>query len=247
MSIIYWILLSTISMSLISFIGITALSLKERYVKILVPILVALSAGALIGGAFFHLIPESIAFFQIEKAFIYMLTGFVLFFIIEHYLNWRHCHYEECETHTFAHMNLFGEAIHNFIDGLVISAAFIASIPVGISTTIAVAVHEIPQEFGDFGVLIHGGFKKNKALFYNFLASLTAILGGIIGYFFSSITSLSLSILLPIAAGGFIYVGASDLVPEIRKETQIKKSTTNLIVFICGIAIMYLLKILLEI
>jgi len=247
MNTLVWILLSTIIISAISLVGMITLGLNEKSLKKLILFLVSLSAGALIGGAFLHLIPEALLAFQANTVFILVLAGFGLFFCVEHYLKWRHCHKKECEIHTFAHMSLFGESIHNLIDGLIIAAAFVASIPIGIATTIAVAVHEIPQELGDFGVLVHGGYKTSRALLLNFLVALTVIIGGIIGYFFSSMTQMSISSLLPIAAGGFIYVGASDLIPEIRKELNIKTSTFHLITFIIGVIIMYLLKFLVAI
>lgn len=243
MKTLIWILLSTVIISVISLAGITTLALKERSLKKLILLLVALSAGTLIGGAFLHLIPESLLFYKSQTVFILVIAGFVLFFCVEHYMKWRHCHEKECKVHSFAQMNMLGESIHNFIDGLILAAAFITSVPVGIIATIAVAVHEIPQEFGDFAILVHAGYKKRKALFLNFLIALTAILGGTFGYFFASMTAISLAALLPIAAGGFIYVGASDLIPEIRKEQNIRKSTTYLITFMIGILLMYVLKL----
>ena len=247
MRIILWIFFSTIIVSIISLIGVITLGMKSKSLKNLIMILVSLSAGALIGGAFIHLIPESLNSLEQKSVFVYVLGGFILFFVTERVLKWRHCHDKKCKIHTFAYMNLFGEAIHNFIDGIIIAAAFITSIPLGISATIAVAMHEIPQELGDFGVLIHGGYKKSQAILLNFLIALTAIAGGIFGYLAHSVAQLSLGALLPIAAGGFIYIGASDLIPEIRKEENMKKAIIHIIIFITGIALMYLLKTLLEI
>jgi len=233
------ILLATFLVSLISFIGILTLSLKEKILNKIILILVALSAGALIGTAFLHLIPESLKILSPSTTFPYVISGFILFFFIENILQWRHCHKGHCDIHSFAYMNIFGEAIHNFLDGLIIASAFIVNIPLGITTTLAVALHEIPQEIGDFGVLVHGGFKKSKAILINFLVALTAILGGLVGYFLHSISQISISILLPIAAGGFIYIAASDLIPEIRKEMNVKKSILSFIVFVVGILIVY--------
>ena len=247
METLYWILLSTILISLISLVGIMTLGLRENYLRSLIMLLVSLSAGTLIGGAFVHLIPESLTFFKSEVIFAYVLVGFIAFFIVEHVLKWRHCHEKECEIHTFAHMSLFGEALHNLIDGIVIAAAFIISVPIGISTSLAVAMHELPQEFGDFGILIHGGYKKSKALLYNFLIALTAIAGGLFGYWAYSLAQLSMTALLPIAAGGFIYIGASDLIPEIRKVKDIKKATIHLFAFIAGIALMYILRLFVKV
>ncbi len=242
MTALLWILISTFLVSLIAFVGILALMLKEKLLEKILLILVALSAGALMGGAFLHLIPETIEKFESSDIFIYVLSGFALFFFIEKILHWRHCHKRKCSVHTFAYMNLFGDAVHNFIDGLIIAASFVTSIPLGIATTLAVALHEIPQEIGDFGVLVYGGFKKMKALFWNFICAITAILGGIFGYFLSSYMGNFILLLLPFAAGGFIYIAASDLIPEIRKETDLKKSLLVFGTFIIGIVIMFAVK-----
>jgi zinc and cadmium transporter len=251
------ILLATFAISLISFIGVIALSLKDAILNKILLILVSLSAGALMGGAFLHLIPEAIekASHEISEhaehghveipseIFIYVLTGFILFFILEKVLHWRHCHKGKCDVHTFHYMNLVGDSIHNFIDGLILAASFVTSMELGITTTVAIAAHEIPQEIGDFGVLIYGGFKKKKAILLNFIVALTAVAGGIAGYFISKSIGEAVTFLIPFAAGGFIYIAATDLVPEIKKELDIKKSLATMIVFICGILIMWIIKI----
>ena len=237
MEALFSILISTFLVSLISFIGILFLLLKENLINKILMVLVSLSAGVLIGTAFLHLIPESLEKFN-QNAFIYVLIGFSLFFLIEKILHWRHCHDAKCKIHSFAYMNLFGEAIHNFIDGLIIAASFITNFSLGISASLAIALHEIPQELSDFGVLIYGGFTKLKALFLNFLIALTAVAGGLIGYYFLS--SELIKFLLPFAAGGFIYIAASDLIPELRKELDIKKAFLNFGIFILGIILMYL-------
>lgn len=244
MGVLTWIILSTLAISLISFVGVFTLSLNKKLFDKIVLALVALSAGALMGGAFLHLIPEAIAMSGGYDVLMFVLIGFVIFFMVEKVLHWRHCHKGECDKHSFAYMNLFGEGIHNFIDGLIIAASFVAAVPLGIITTIAVAMHEIPQEIGDFGVLIHGGFKRGKALMLNFLVALFAILGGIIGYFLSSSIENVMVFLVSLAAGGFIYIGASDLIPEIRKETDFGKSMVVFVVFLIGILIMYSLRFL---
>ena len=246
MSTLMWVLGGTIFISLISFVGVLTLMLKERILGRILLVLVSLSAGALMGGAFLHLMPEAIEESTAEAVLIYTLVGFAFFFLVEKLLHWRHCHKEHCEVHTFAYMNLIGDGIHNFIDGLILAASFMTSIPVGIATTFAVALHEIPQEFGDFGVLIYGGFKKGKALFMNFLCALTAVLGGLIGYvLFSEVESYKL-FLLPIAAGGFLYIASSDLIPELRKEKDLRKSMVTFAVFSFGIVLMYVLKVILH-
>ena len=191
------------------------------------------------GGAFLHLLPESVELSEGLDVFLFVLVGFALFFLIEKVLHWRHCHKGECQVHTFTYMNLIGDSIHNFIDGLIMATSFVISIPLGMTTTMAIALHEIPQEIGDFGVLIYGGFTKKKALILNFLTALTAVLGGLIGFFISNMVENVKLFILPFAAGGFLYIAASDLIPEIRKETSLKKSMIYFGIFILGIFIMY--------
>lgn len=206
--------------------------------------LVALSAGALIAAAFLHLLPEAISEYHSQYTFPYALAGFTIFFFIEKILHWHHCHKTDCKVHTFVYMNLLGEIVHNFIDGLIIAAGFIVSIPLGITTTLAVILHEIPQEIGDFGVLVYGGFTKWRAVLLNFIVALTAISGGLVGYFFFGKTETAITFLLPFAAGGFIYIAASDLFPELRKETNTKKSFFSFIIVLLGILIIYSLKLI---
>ncbi|MEM4271760.1 MAG: ZIP family metal transporter [Candidatus Pacearchaeota archaeon] len=243
MSVLFYIIISTFLISLIAFIGIITFALREKLLEKLLLVLVALSAGALMGGAFLHLIPEAIERFTIASVFIYLLIGFSLFFLIEKVLHWRHCHKGKCKIHSFAHMNLIGESVHNFIDGLIIAASFVINLPLGIASTIAVAMHEIPQEIGDFGVLVYGGYKKGKALMLNFFVALSVVLGGIFGYFFLEQVNALTGFLIPFAAGGFIYIAASDLIPELRRETEIDKSLTTFGVFIIGLAIMLVVRV----
>ncbi|MBD3249438.1 hypothetical protein GF336_05315 [Candidatus Woesearchaeota archaeon] len=140
--------------------------------------------------------------------------------MIEKFLHWHHCHKGKCDIHTFTYMNLIGDGVHNFIDGLIIAASFSVDISFGVITTIAVIAHEIPQEIGDFGVLVYGGFGRLKALAFNFLSAVTAIIGAVIGYLISGSVEGFVPFLLPFAAGGFIYIAASDLVPELHKESD---------------------------
>ena len=173
------ILVATFAVSLISFIGIFTFSLKQELLNKTLLVLVAFSAGALIGGAFLHLLPEAI-----EKAgaslgvFLYLLLGFCLFFILEQFMHWRHEHGNVHAAQPFSFLILISDSVHNFIDGLVIAAAFIVSFPVGVAATLAVALHEIPQELGDFAVLIYGGFSKRRALTFNYISAVAAVLGG---------------------------------------------------------------------
>lgn len=236
------ILISTFVVSIISLIGVVTLAIQERFLKTILFFLVAFSAGALLGGAFLHLIPEAIEKTDPAKVFTFVTAGFVLFFILEKYLFWHHCHDGVCGVHAFTYLNLIGDGVHNFMDGMVIAAGFAGSVSLGVFTTILVIVHEIPQELGDFGVLVYGGFSKRKALFYNFLSALTAFGGALVGYFLSNRIAGFSYILLALTAGGFIYIASADLIPEIHKETNLKKSIFSLVFFVFGIVLMYILK-----
>ncbi len=238
-----YILLATFIVSLISFVGVICLALKENILNKILLVLIGLSAGALMGGAFLHLLPEAVEKSTGLDVYLFVLTGFILFFLIEKVLHWRHCHKGECDVHTFQYMNLVGDSIHNFIDGMIMAASFVVSVPLGITTTIAISTHEIPQEIGDFGVLLYGGFSKRRAITLNFVVALTAVLGGIVGYFVSNLIENIVLFILPFAAGGFIYIAATDLVPEIRKELDMRKYMATLLVFICGILIMWVTKV----
>lgn len=237
------ILISTILVSLIAFIGVFTLALKKKLLNKILIILVGFSAGALIGGAFLHLLPESLEKSESFTVFVYLIIGFVLFFLIERILFWRHCHKGVCKIHSFTYMSLIGDSVHNFIDGLVIAAAFLTNITLGWVTTLAIIFHEVPQEIGDFGVLVYGGFKRITALFFNYLTAITAILGGIVGYLLHSYIQGMTIFLLPFAAGGFIYIASSDLIPELHKEANLKKSLLSFIFFLIGVLLMALLKL----
>jgi len=239
-----YIFLATFIVSLISFVGVVTLALNDKILNKILLVLIGLSAGALMGGAFLHLLPEAVEKSTGLNVYLFVLVGFILFFLIEKVLHWRHCHKGGCDVHTFHYMNLVGDSIHNFIDGLIMAASFVVSIPLGITTTIAIATHEIPQEIGDFGVLLYGGFSKKRAIMLNFVVALTAVLGGIVGYFVSNLIENIVVFILPFAAGGFIYIAATDLVPEIRKELDMKKYMATLLVFICGILIMWVTKVI---
>lgn len=247
-SVWFYSLLSVFLVSLISFVGIFTLSIKAEKLKSILIYLLAFSAGALLGDTFIHLLPEVVeetgGFGFLTSGMV--LGGMVLFFVIEKFIHWQHCHMPigKEHTHPFAYMNLVGDGIHNFIDGLIIAASFIVSLPVGIATTLAVLLHEIPQEIGDFGVLLHGGFTRGKALALNFLSGIAAILGTLTGLALNgSIENLQF-ILLPLAAGGFIYIAGADLIPELHKETKMGRSILQLIFFILGIGVMLLLLLL---
>ena len=250
MTLIY-IIIATFLVSIISFIGVLTLFLKGQLLNKILLVLVSLSAGALIGGAFLHLLPEAIMEVGLEegeilKVFLFVLFGFSIFFILEQFINWHHHHdCVSCEkVAPFSYLILISDAIHNLIDGFVIAASFIVSFPVGVVTVLAVVLHEIPQEIGDFGVLVYGGMKKTRALFLNFLSGLLAVLGGVLGFFLSTKMGDSIIYLLPFAAGNFIYIASSDLIPEIKQKESLQKSLAYFLVFLIGIFLMFFLKLI---
>jgi len=208
---------------------------------------VSFSVGGLFGDALIHLIPEAMkeaGGFELNMS-LCILFGLISSFIMEKFLQWRHCHIPTSteHPHPFAYMNLFGDALHNFIDGLLIAGSYLAtgSLQVGIATTLAVIFHEIPQEIGDFGVLVYGGFSRSKALLFNFLSAITAIIGALVFLSLSPYIREYTIYLLPFAAGEFIYIAGSDLVPELHKETNPSKSTLQLIALIFGLVVIFLL------
>ncbi len=240
-------ILSVFIVSLISLIGIFTLGIKQDRLKTILIYLISFSAGALFGDAFVHLLPELIEEQGLNiLSGILIILGILIFFILEKFVHWQHCHMPICENHvhSFAYMNLVGDSLHNFIDGLVIATSYIVSVQVGFATTVAVLLHEIPQEIGDFGIMLHGGFSRLKALALNFVTALTAVLGAVIGLILNNSVSNLKLIILPIAIGGFIYIAGSDLIPELHKETNIKRSIIQIITFIIGVLIMLSLLLL---
>lgn len=236
------IFLSVFLVSIVSLIGIFFIFLKKQTLDNLLLFLVSLSVGSLLGGAFLHLIPEAFerTGFSLSISF-FVLAGIVIFFIIENFIRWRHCHIQTSKSHPhpLGTMNIIGDGIHNFIDGLVIAAAYFINIPLGIVTTLAVITHEIPQEIGDFGVLLYAGYSKKRALLFNFLSALMAVIGAIIGILFSQNSMVFELIIVPLAAGGFLYIAGSDLIPEIHKNQKKNFPLKNLIGILLGILIMY--------
>lgn len=238
-------LLAVLIVSLLSFSGALVLFLKKDALKNILLVLVAFSTGALLGDAFIHLIPEAVrdkGEFNAEIS-ILIFAGILLFFILEKFLRWRHCHDIDCEIHPthLGTMNLIGDGFHNFFDGVLIAASFMVSAPLGIATTIAVIAHEIPQELGDFGVLLHSGYTKTKALWANFWMACIAIIGALLTLIVGESVGNIEKFIVPITAGGFIYIALSGLVPELHKEQGIKRSFTQLIVIIAGLGVMYIL------
>ena len=235
-------ILSVAVVSLIALIGIFTLSIKNSSLKKIVIHFLSFSAGALLGDVFIHLLPEIVQEYGFTfRISIFVLVGILISFLIEKIIHWNHCHHttkEKNNIHPVAYLNLIGDAVHNLLDGIIIGASYLVNIPVGMATTIAVIFHEIPQEIGDFGVLIHGGFSKSKALLLNFLTGLTSVIGAILALLIGSYVNSITLILIPIAAGNFIYIASSDLIPELHKETRLRHSLVQLLMFIFGILVM---------
>jgi zinc and cadmium transporter len=244
------IILATVVVSLFSLAGIYALSLKEKTLHKILLVLVAFSAGSILGAAYFDLLPEAIEFFEQESVvFIYITLGFVSFFFLERFIYWYHGHPHEADisaeladraaTKSFAYLNLIGDGIHNFVDGMVIAASFLIGFSVGLATTVAVILHELPQEMGDYGILVYAGFKRGKAMLLNFVVALIVVLGGISAVFFIETIEALSGLLIALAAGGFIYLAASELIPELHGEKSFKKSAVQFFVFILGIVLIW--------
>ena len=236
--------ISVIIVSFVSFVGVFSLTLKDDFVKKYIGLFISLAVGALLGDSFIHLIPETF-----EKSSgptltgLLIIIGILIFFILEKFLHWHH-HGEdkdEPDIHPVGKLLLFTDGFHNFIDGIIIGVSFLVSIPVGIATTLAVILHEITLEVGDFAVLLHSGYEKKRALWLNFLSALTAVAGTIIALIFGNIAETFTIWILPIAAGGFIYIAVGDLLPELKKESGLVDSLKQIFGLLAGIAIMIFL------
>ena len=243
---IYWYTFGGIFLiSLVSFVGVFFLFLSHERMNRLIMLLVSFSAGTMLGDAAIHLLPEMTILTENSiTGWYWFLIGILIFFVLEKIVHWHHCHNdEECEHRkTFGVMNLVGDGMHNFIDGAVLAGAFLTNFALGFATLIAIIAHEIPQEIGDFGVLLHAGYERKKALLFNFLSALLAFLGAFMTFaLYNRIDNLS-SYLLPLTAGGFVYIATGDLLPELKKDTALHKSALQLAGILAGIGLMILLK-----
>ncbi|MFH1594667.1 MAG: ZIP family metal transporter [Candidatus Omnitrophota bacterium] len=240
-----YILASVIITSAISLIGVLTIGVKNNLFERFLVLIVGFAAGGMIGGAFLHLLPEALELGGGDRVFLYALVGFTVFFIMERYFHWRHCHDDNCEVHPFTYLNLAGDGLHNFTDGIIIAASFVTDVRLGVVTTLAVIFHEIPQEIGDFGILVYGGFSKRKALLLNFLCALFSVIGAILGYALSTMMENTAFFFISFTAGGFIYIAACDLIPELHRQKNAKRSNAALAAFIAGLVFMALAKTLL--
>lgn len=238
-------LISVIIVSLISLVGISTLALQKELLNKILFYLVSFSVGALLGDVFIHIIPEIAEEGGAAAMGIYILIGIIGFFILERFVLWHQSHAEHTEqVHSVVYLTIFGDALHNFLDGMAIAASFLVSPALGIATSIAVIFHEIPQEIGQFAILIHGGWSTKKALLYNFVSALTAILGAIVVLLLATNIEGITMPLLAISAASFIYIALSDLIPELHRESGAKKSVIQLVWMIVGILVMASLLLL---
>ncbi len=239
MDVFFWIFGILLINTLIGGAGILSLWVVKKNLRRIAFLLMSFAAGNLLGGAFFHLLVHSLEEVDAELVFVSALSGFLVFFIFENYLHFHRC--AECKIHPYTYTVLIGDAIHNIFDGIVVAITFLLSIPLGIATSIAILMHEIPQELGIFGVMVHSGQDKKKSILYPLLAQSTSIIGGILGYAFSSSLEEYIPLFLPFVAGGFIYIASADLIPEIHKSEKWQKIEGILALFF-GLSLMWALK-----
>lgn len=246
MSTLAWIVVGGVAMTAIAAIGGVTFAVRSLSPKATL-ILVSLSAGSLLGGAFFHMLPAALARTDAPVApFVWVMLGFSAFFVLEQFLHWHHCH-RGCEGHALrpvGSMILIADGLHNLLGGLAVGGAFIADPRVGLMAWIAAAAHEIPQELGDFGVLVHAGWSRARALLFNVLSATTFLIGGVIAWALSR--QVDTWVLLPFAAGNFLYIAAADLIPEIKHHPDVGRSVLHFATFVAGAAILLALRLLIH-
>ncbi len=244
MNIWLYALVSVFIVSFVSFSGLVGLSLTRNFLQKITLLLVALAVGALLGDVFIHLLPEIFAEQSTTlSASLYIIVGILGFFLIEKIIRWRHSpsitqHSRGTHSHHVGPMNLFADGVHNFIDGILIGVSYMVSLPIGIATTIAVILHEIPTEIGDFGVLLHAGYSTRRALKYNFLSALMAVMGTLLALSIGPSIGSFTSAVLPMTAGGFLYIAGSDLIPELHREINLKHTLLQFLAILAGISVM---------
>ena len=244
MSALTWIILGGVLMIGIAMIGsLTLLMTPTTLARLLLP-LVAWAAGSLIGGAFFHMIPAALEAMESSlDTSIAVVAGFLVFFMLEQLLHWHHCQRAQADAkEPLTYLVLIGDGLHNFLGGVAIAGTFLIDIRLGITAWLAAAAHEVPQELGDLGVLVYGGWSRSRALLLNALSATTFLIGGLLTYWLSF--RINVSWLIPFAAGNFIYIGASDLIPEVNKHRSVRLSLVHLLAFIMGLGLMWMAAVL---
>lgn len=242
MSTFAWITLGGIVMSAIALSGSLTLLLPEHAFDRVVPPLVALAAGSLLGGALFHMLPEAVAALGNElTVYVWLVGGFLGFFVLEQFLHWHHCHRAVHRHGPLGYLILIADGAHNFIGGLAVASAFLVDVQVGIVTWVAAAAHEVPQELGDFGVLVHAGWSRGRALLFNLLSALTFLIGGWVAYALAD--TVEVTYLLPFAAGNFLYIAAADLIPELTEEPEASRKALLSMTFAFGLGVLLLVRV----
>ena len=235
------ILLAAIAESIISFSGALSVIWSETLARRFAHWVLGFAIGALLGVTFFDILPESVGELGAEAAFLYVVAGIIFFFLLEKIVLWYHYHREAYDVHPYTSLVLIGDAIHNAIDGVALALAFLVSLPLGIATTIAVLLHEVPQEIADFGLLLRGGYSRKRALVVNFLVSLTTIAGALAAYAVGSWLEPLLPYALALIAGNFLYLALADLLPETHEHKGGAHFAAQAALMIIGVAVMYLL------
>lgn len=220
------------------------LLLKEKKLEHAATYLSYLAGGTLLGAAFLGMIPKATTLLDSQIVYNYILVGILLFFVLEKIILWRTCRNKDCERHlnAAAPMILVGDAFHNAIDGIVIAASFLSSVELGIFVSISIVFHEIPQELADFGILIRSGYSKRKALIFNLLSGSSAIIFGLIAWFFMGTMKSLIPYVLSFSAASFLYIALADLIPEMHNKTKIKDSIIQILLISIGICIIYIIK-----
>jgi len=261
MHLLSWITIFTLLGGVLSIIAASVfLLVPDKHHERLLPHGISFALGALLGVAFLDLLPhmfEQAGERQTKSLLVTLLAGILVFFLLEKLLLWRHCHAQDCEAHIHAHEDrhthshqpagtliVFGDAIHNFVDGVLIAAAFLTDIQLGIVTSLAVTAHEIPQELGDFIILLQSGYSRGKALFYNLLSSLGTLAGGVLAYFSLAHLHDALPYFLAVAASSFIYVAVADLIPTLHKKTHARSTLQQMLLILAGVSLIALVQLL---
>ncbi len=240
--VLFEIIAATVFVSMLSLVGIVLFIFEKRKIDDYLFFLVSVATGTLLGAALFDILPESVEILDAHTALEFVFIGIIIAFCLEKLVHWHHHHAgSEKEHHKpLGTLTLLGDGLHNFFDGVAIAAAFMVDVPLGVTTTVAIALHEIPQEIGDYGLLLYSGFSRARALAFNLLSALTAVAGGVLFYFFSGMVEHMEGFALAFTAGMFIYIAAADLLPELHKEKSAKKSALQLMLLIAGAAIIWL-------
>lgn len=246
-------IISTLIISALSFVGVFTLSVNEKTLHKILTILIAYSAGTILGAALFDLLPEAIALVDEQLVYPLIAFGFVTFLFLERIIYWYHGHghgheFQEDEereeiTKEFAYLNLIGDFIHNFIDGMIIASGFISGTSIGTATAIAVAFHELPQEMGDYGILVFAGIERRRALLLNLSAASSVIIGGLVGSVFINMNDSIGGYMVAFSAGAFIFLSASELIPEMHEKNDRGRAVVQLVILVLGMLTIYALGI----